>query len=556
MAFREVPVIQVREILRAWLAGKGLRKVAEQAGCDRKTVRRYVEAAEAAGLVRGGCNEEQLTDELIGQVVEAVRPVRPQGHGASWETLEGHREQIEKWVGEDLTVVKIGDLLTRRGVDVPHRTLHRFCIERAGFRGRGAGTTVRVADGEPGVECQLDFGRMGMLFDPATNRRRVVHALIFTAVYSRHMFVWLTHSQTLEAIIAGCEEAWTFYGGVFRVLIPDNMSPIVAEADATNPRFTEGWLDYAQARGFATDAARVRKPQDKPRVERVVKYTRGSFFAGEEFADLADAQARAEVWCAQKAGMRIHGTTCARPAVVFAEQEAARLLPAPEQPYVLPLYATVKVHRDFHVQVGRALYSIPEAYLGQMVSVRADAELVKVYHRGRLIKTHPRQQPGGRSTDADDLPSEKSAYALRDLHKLIRTAAGHGDNIGIYAERLLDDVLPWTKMRQVYRLLGLVKKYGADAVDTACGKALEFDVVAVGKISSMLEKAVESTPIAAPKAAAGGAPARFARDASEYRPARSTGRSATRRRPDRTAVAGEGRPVQLTLLDGHEGGAS
>ena len=187
-----------------------------------------------------------------------------------------------------------------------------------------------MADGEPGVECQIDFARMGLIHDPETGRRRVVHALIFTAVYSRHMFVWLTFSQTLEAVIAGCEAAWGFFGGVFKVLVPDNMSPIVADADAVNPRFTVGWLDYAQHCGFATDPARVRHPRTSPRVERTVQYVRGNFFAGEEFVDLADAQTRAERWCARRPGMRIHGTTAPARREVFAEQEAAALLPAPE----------------------------------------------------------------------------------------------------------------------------------------------------------------------------------------------------------------------------------
>ncbi|CCK64981.1 hypothetical protein [Mycobacterium canetti] len=80
MAFGEVAVIEVREVLRAWLWGMGQRGVARQAGVDRKTAVRYVDAALEAGLVRDG-GEEQLTDELIGQVVEAVRPGRPNGHG-------------------------------------------------------------------------------------------------------------------------------------------------------------------------------------------------------------------------------------------------------------------------------------------------------------------------------------------------------------------------------------------------------------------------------------------------------------------------------------------
>ena len=115
-----------------------------------------------------------------------------------------------------------------------------------------------------------------------------------------------------------------------------------------------------------------------------------------------------------------------------------------------------------------------------------------MYHRGQLVKTHPRQPPGARSTDPADLPADKTGYAMRDLTRLIATATAHGPNVGIYAERLLDHELPWTKMRQVYRLLGLVKRYGAAPVDTACGRALEFDVVSVTKIAAMLEKATEN----------------------------------------------------------------
>jgi transposase len=512
MGFREVAVTEIREVLRAWLAGAGLRKAAEQAGVDRKTARRYVEAAVAAGLARDG-GMARLTDGLVGEVAQAVRPARPGGHGLAWEQLEACHPQIETWVKKDgLTVVKIGVLLERRGVVVPYRTLHRFCVQRCGFGPTAA--TVRVADGEPGMECQIDFGYLGMLADPQTGRRRKVHALIFTACYSRHMFVWLSFSQTLAAFIAGCEAAWGFFGGVFKVVIPDNASPIVADADAVNPRFTAGWLDYAQHCGFATDAARVRSPKDKPKVERNVQYVRGNFWAGEDFAGLADAQARAEAWCARVAGMRIHGTICARPAEVFAGREAGALLPVPA-PYDIPVFTRVKVHRDFHVEVARSLYSIPQEYLGQYLDARADSGLVKLYHRGVLVKAHPRQQPGRRVTDPADLPEHKTAYAMRDVEHLAATARGHGEHIGVYAGRLLDTDLPWTRMRQVYRLLGLVRRYGPGPVDQACGRALDLDVVNVTKIASMLEKATENTP--PPARPASPATARFARDPAEYR---------------------------------------
>lgn len=551
VAFREVSVVEVKEVLRAWLEGAGLRIAGERAGVDRKTARRYVHAAQAAGLERSA-GWDAVDDQLIGAVVAAVRPERPNGYGAAWEALEARAEQIKTWVAGDreagvkpLSIVKIEELLARQGCAVPYRTLHRFATERCDYRVKE--TTVRVDDGEPGVECQIDFGHMGYLADPETGRRRKVHALIFTAVFSRHMFVWLTYSQTLAAVLAGCEAAWAFFGGVFKVLIPDNLKPVVTEADAVNPRLSAGWLDYAQHVGFGTDPARVRRPKDKPRVERVVQYVRGNFWAGETFTDLADAQRRVEMWCRERAGMRVHGTIQARPLEVFTEAEAAALLPVPAA-YDVPVFGRVKVHRDFHVEVAKSLYSVPTDFLGQYLDARADSALVKLYAGGRLVKTHPRQRPGSRSTDPADLPAEKAGYALRDITGLIATAAGHGPNIGVYAERMLDDPLPWTRMRSVYRLLGLVRRYGSGPVEAACSRALDLDVVSVTKIASMLERATENTTPLLP-AATTAAAARFARDPGEF----ATGRTSPAAGGTSPATGGTG---QLTLIRGGLGAAT
>jgi transposase len=95
----------------------------------------------------------------------------------------------------------------------------------------------------------------------------VVWALIFTAVFSRHQYVWLTYRQRLEDVIAGFERAWEFFGGIFAVAIPDNLKAIVTTADPVNPQLNEGFLDYMQARGFLCDPTRVRSPKDKPRVD-------------------------------------------------------------------------------------------------------------------------------------------------------------------------------------------------------------------------------------------------------------------------------------------------
>jgi hypothetical protein len=515
--FREVRVYEIREVLRLWLRGHGLRAIERLAVMDRKTVRRYVEAAVAAGLVRDG-GEGQLDDGLIAVVCEAVRPQRPAGRGAAWGLLVANHDQLKTWLVDDgLTAVKAGELLARRGMVVPERTLHRYALEVLGVGRSARGTTVRVADGEPGAELQIDFGKMGLLDDADTGRRRVLQALIFTACFSRHCFVWLSFTQTTEAVIAGCEAAWAFFGGIFAVVIPDNMSSVIDRASPTEPRFNQCFVEYAQARGFVIDPARVRTPTDKPRVERQVPFVRNSFFAGETFIDLADGQRRAEAWCRERAGMRTHGTTQRRPAEVFAAEEAPRLLAAPTGRYDVPIYATAKVHRDHHIEVAKALYSIPGDLIGERVEVRADRALVRVSHRGAVVKVHPRQPPGGRVTDPADLPAHKTVYAMRDLDHLRRLAAGHGPAIGAYAAAILDHPLPWTKMRQVYALLGLVKRWGPERVEAACARALEAEAVSVSLIGRMIERATETAADAGtPAASAPPGPARFARDPAHF----------------------------------------
>jgi transposase len=521
MAFREVRVFEVREVLRLWLSGQSLRAIERMAGVDRKTIRRYVAAALIAGAVRHG-GEAQLSDELIGQVVEVVRPHRSDGHGEAWRVLGAHHDRIAAWVEAELTAVKVHELLGREGVVVPVRTVQRYVAEVCGRR-RGQGPTVRVADGEPGDECQVDFGKMGLVPDPATGRQRVTYALIFTACYSRYQFVWLTHRQTTEAVIEGCEAAWRFFGGVFRTVIPDNMGAIVEEADALEPRLNQAFTEYAQARGFLVDPARVRHPKDKPRVERNVPYVRRSMFAGETFVDRADAQRHAEGWCTTTAGLRVHGTTQARPAEVFVADELPQLLPAPAEPYDLPVYATAKVHRDHHIEVARSLYSVPGRLIGQRVQVRADRSVVRIFHHGQLVKVHPRQAPGRRATDPEDLPADKSVYAMRDLARLQAMAAGHGPSVGAYAAALLDTPLPWTRMRAVYALLGLAKKWGPDRVDAACASALAHEVVSVALIGRMLERGAEHVTVQ-PALPGTVIATRFARDPSHFAVSRQDAR--------------------------------
>ena len=91
-----------------------------------------------------------------------------------------------------------------------------------------------------------------------------MHTLILVAVWSRHMFVWLTFSQTTADVIEGMELAWAYFGGIFPVLIPDNLSPVITKAEPTEPRINDLFLEYSQARGFLITPHACATPGTRP----------------------------------------------------------------------------------------------------------------------------------------------------------------------------------------------------------------------------------------------------------------------------------------------------
>ena len=127
----------------------------------------------------------------------------------------------------------------------------------------------------------------------------------------------------------------------------------------------------------------------------------------------------------------------------------------------------------------------------------------------------PPPSSGRAPTDPADFPAEKTIYAMRDLDRLQGLAAAHGPAIGAYARVILDDPLPWRKMRQVYALLGLVKKWGAERVEAACSKAADAEAFNVGLIGRMLERATEGKDIEAPPRQLS-LPGRFARPVEQF----------------------------------------
>jgi len=491
MAFREITMLEVKEVLWRWLEGGSKKAIARHVGVARNTVRSYIDAAEAEGL-KVGSGAAALTDERLGAVLGRLRSAAQREHGESWATCEARRSFIARKLADGLLLTKVHRLLKRSDVVVPYSTLYRFATTELDFG--GSAPSVPVADCDPGQEVQVDTGWMTLLLPDVTGRRRRLRAWIFTAVHSRHRFVYPCFRETTVSAIEACEAAWRFFGGVFHVLIPDNTKAIVQKADPLKPLIVRGFLEYAQARGFHIDTARVNRPKDKARVERSVPTVREDCFRGENLISLPDAQRRADTWSLNEYGMRKHTRTQRMPLEHFNEVEKACLLPAPAEPYDVPHWSDPKIGPDQFAVVCKALYTVSRLYRRKKLCARADSRTVRFYFNNELVETAPRQPPGGRYINPAHFPEDKLACAQRDTAFLRKKAFEHGQAVGKFAEALLAVPLPWTRMRLVYALLGLCRRYGDARVEETCVRALAAEMHDFHRLERMLKLAVPAPP--------------------------------------------------------------
>ena len=256
---------EVLNVLRRIGRGEDKSAVARTTGHGRVTVRRYVATAVGLGW-RPGIDEP--TELLAAAVAARHSPARDRGPGEMEEQLLPHQARIREWLSREagqkrgLRFTKVLELLRRQGLDIPYSSLHRFAVKHCGF-GESQRLTVRMAETAPGEVAEVDFGRLGLVPHLGSGRRRMLWALIVVLVFSRHHYVFVTHSQKIADLIRGLEDAWTFFAGVPHRLIVDNLRAAVTKADRYEPVFERTFEEYARYRGFTIDPAPPRMPTGK-----------------------------------------------------------------------------------------------------------------------------------------------------------------------------------------------------------------------------------------------------------------------------------------------------
>jgi len=489
-------VIDVVEVLQHWHAGRPKAVVADSLGIDPKSVRKYVAPAEAAGLVPGG---PALSRVEWAELVRGWFPelVDAQARSRTHAQIEAHRPMIAEMRKTNTVATVHQRLRDEAGLAVGITAFRTYMA--AAFPDEAARDKVTVLRPEvpPGEEAQIDYGFLGHWSDPVANRVRRVWAFVMVLACSRHMFVRPVLSVDARSWVAAHVAAAIFFGGLPRRLVPDNLATGVSRADIYDPKINRAYGDFAAHYGVLVDPARLRKPKDKPRVERPMPYVRDSFWRGRDWVDEAAMQTAALTWCMEVAGTRAHRSLeGASPLAVFNALEADALIGLPLMDFELAGWSRPKVGVDCHIRVGKALYSVPWRHIGFNVDVKQTEKLVEVFVDATLVKTWARIERG-RQTDYGDYPPEKIAFFMKTPVWCRRKANELGPNVAaVVAELTALHVLH--QLRSAQGVIGLADRYSPERLDAACARAMAVGDVTYRTIKGILAAGTESEGTEAP----------------------------------------------------------
>jgi len=462
-------MVDVAEIFEHWYAGRAKLAIARSLGVDPQTVRKYVAAAEAAGLAPGGPpvstgQWRALAREWFPSLAD-TRLRQP-----ALADIAPHHDRIAQLLDVVPVSVIWQRLRDEQGLAVSVASVRRYVAASFPDRAARAGLVLWRPPLPPGEEAQVDYGYLGAWLDPRSGRRRRVWAFSMVLRCSRYLFVRPVTVMDQRAWTESHVQAFEFFGGCPARLVSDNLRAGVTKPDLYDPKINRAYAELARHYGCLVDPARAYHPRDKATVEALQRYVRSSFFAGRDWPSLEAMAADAVSWCAGTAAQRrpraLEGRTVAE---AFAEEKAA-LLPLPRVPFELAAWSRPLVAPDAHAQVGKTLYSVPYRLIGKRLDVRATGAIVEFYLNGELVKTHP-FQPRGRRTDQADLPEGKTGFFMRTPH----WCAAQAEIVGPACAALVGELLSVNalfRLRQAQGVLRLGQKHGDGRLEAACRRAI------------------------------------------------------------------------------------
>lgn len=447
------------------------RRIARELGIHRTTVAGHLRS-KPTKVPTGSGNLPTGREALREAVEERTRSL-----------CEPFRELILAKLEQGLSAQRIfQDLVGEQGFAHGYDSVKRYVRRQQGIRQ----WPFRRMECAPGEEAQIDFGK-GAPVVGAGGKRRRTHVLRIVLSHSRKAYSEAVFQQRTEDFVGSLENAFYHFGGVPRTLVIDNLKAAVTRADWYDPEINPKVRSFCEHYGTVVLPTRPYTPRHKGKVEKGVDYVQQNALKGRTFASLGEQNAYLVEWETSVADTRIHGTTRRQVGRTFQEVERPALLPLPAERFPFFHEAQRKVHRDGHVSVKLAYYSVPPEYLGRTVWVRWDSRLVRIYNgRFEQIAVHTRREPGHFSTQNQHIVAEKIHRVERGATWLLGRAALIGPQAKCWAEAMIE-ARGIEGVRVLQGLLSLAGKHPHELIEKACEIAAGYGAFRLRTIRQLMK---------------------------------------------------------------------
>ena len=490
VAQQRLPVRKIRDVLRLKAAGLSDRKIAAVIGSARSTVQECVRRTREAGLV-WPLSEELTESALHARLYERSVPLssRPQPDFA-----ELHAE---------LSRPGVTRLLLWQEYKAARPDGWQYSVFCDRYR-RWLATQELVLrqNHPPGEKLFVDYaGHTVPITDPHSGEVR--EAQIFVAVLgcSNYTYAEATWTQSLPDWLGSHVRALEYLGGAPAAMVPDNLKSGVTRAHRYEPEINPSYQDFAEHYGVAILPARVRKPRDKAKVEAGVlvverwilaRLRNRTFFS---LGELNTAIGELLEQLNHRPFKKLDGSRHSR----FLELDRPALRALPARAYEFGEWKKAKVHPDYHIQVGRAYYSVPYRLIGEQLDVRLSAQVVEIFHAGALVATHPRTlERGRRSTRDGHRPQRHVAVIENNLAYVLERAAAIGPaTLEVLRQQAARRVHPEETLRSAQGILRLARDFTAAELERACERAVALKSYSYRAVRTLIEAPAAPEPQAA-----------------------------------------------------------
>jgi transposase len=473
---------QVREVLRLrYVCGHSGHQIAAMVGVSRYTVAEYLRRADVVGIrwpMPPELDDAALERKLFTPPFATGEPTRPQ---PDWSRL--HAELRRPGV----TLLLMWQ--EYRSGQPDGYGYSRFCDLYAAWRGRLSPTMRQTHPA--GERMFVDYaGQTVEVIDGATGEVR--RAQIFVAALGASNFTY-AEARWTQALPdwVGCHVgAFSFFGGVARQIVCDNLKAGVTAACRYEPGISRTYQDLASHYGTAILPARVRRPRDKAKVEVAVQVVQRWVLArlrNHRFFSLAELNGaiRALITELNDRPMRHLG---ASRRTLFETLEAPALRGLPSEPYAYAEWRRCRAGLDYHVEVHGHFYSVPYRLMREAIEARITDQTVELFHRGNRIASHVRSPRQHRHTTIPEhMPSAHRRYAEWTPTRLLREAAAIGPaTIALVEAIMASKPHPEQGFRTCLGILRLVRSYGPERLEAACQRGLDIGARTYGSVQSIL----------------------------------------------------------------------